>query len=167
MAEIKFIFKKQTHTLPCDRKDLIKDIFEFYSKKIQEELDDLSFYYKGKKIDYDEQTLIEDKFDLENISNFSSNKKTIKIRVSKNFFYITFFYKFEQPVPLVVKEKDKMQKIFKDYAKKAKKDCSHIYFIYNGTFYFYYTLGNQTVSEFANYIDKKANVMSITVMDYE
>ena len=167
MAEIKFISKKQTLTYPCERSNLIKDIFEAYSKRIKEELDNLSFYYGGKKIIYDEQTLIEDKFDIENISNCCSNKKTIKIRVSKNPFYITFFYKDEQPVPLSVKEKDKMQKIFKEYAKEAKKDYSHIYFLYKGNYYSYYSIGNKTVNEFANDIDKKANGMSITVTDSE
>ena len=60
-----------------------------------------------------------------------------------------------------------MQKIFKDYAKEAKKDYSQIYFLYTGNYYSYYTIGNKTVNEFANDIDKKANGMSITVTDSE
>ena len=75
MAEIKFIYKKETLTFPCEKDNLIKDIFEAYSNRIREELDNLLFYSNGKKIDYDEQTLIENKFDIENISNCCSNKK--------------------------------------------------------------------------------------------
>ena len=60
-----------------------------------------------------------------------------------------------------------MQKIFKNYVKQAKKDYSQIYFFYTGNYYSYYTIGNKTVNEFANIIDKKANGMSITVTDSE
>ena len=39
MAEIKFMYKKESHTYPCERNNLIKDIFELYSKRIKIELD--------------------------------------------------------------------------------------------------------------------------------
>ena len=166
MAEIKFMYLKESHTYPCERNILIKDIFLVYSKKISIEMDKLSFYYKNKKIDFDEQTLIEDKFDIEHISNFCSNKKTIKIRVTKKAFYINFFYK-EQAYSLTPRETDKMKKIFKEYAKKANKNLAHIYFNHKGNYYSYYTIGNKTVIEFADDIDKKSNNISITVIDTE
>ena len=165
MAEIIFMYKKESHTYPCKNNDLIKDIFELYSKRIKIELDNLSFFYNNKKIDYDEQTLIGDQFDIEHISNCCSNKKTIKIRVQRTPFYITFFYKNQQPVPLIVKETDKMEKIFCDYANQANKNYAHIYFIYKENYYSYFNIGNKTVFEFADDIDKKSNGISITVTD--
>ena len=167
MAEIRFMYKKESHTYPCKNNDLIKDIFELYSKKISIEIDSLSFEHKNKKIEYDDHTLIGDKFDIEHISNCCSNKKTIKIRVKRTPFYINFFHKNQQPVSLNAKETDKMKKIFSDYATKANKKYGHIYFLYNNNYYSYFNIGNRTVIEFANYIDKKSSVMSITVTDSE
>ena len=161
MAEIKFMYKKVSHTYPCEKNDLIKDIFELYSKKISIEIDALSFYYKNKKIEYDEQTLIEDIFGY-------SNNKTIKIRVKKTPFYITFFNnRGYLPISITAKKTDKMKKIFEDYANKAKKNYSQILFIYMANFYTNYNIGNKTVNEFADEKDKISNNMSIIVVDLE
>ena len=135
MVEIKFVYKNISQILPVQGKDLVREVYEFFSKRIDIDIENLSFYHNKKKIKFAENNLIEQAFDLLHNSNCCSN--IIKVTVAKNPFYVTFFKRSEDPFSSAVKEKDKMKDIFKKYAKEAKKDISKIFFLYDGNYFSY------------------------------
>ena len=165
MAEFKFIYKKESHTSLVEGKDSVRVLFGTFAEKIHVDLKNLSFYHNKKKINYDENTLIGQQFDLLHNSNCCSDKIIIKITVVKNPFYITFFYNSQEPIPLTANEKDKMKSVFESFAEKAEKDISKIFFLYDGNYFSYESIKSKKVIDFANEKDKKANEMSINVTD--
>ena len=164
MMEIKFNYKNKSQIIKCNLTDLIKDVCENFANKNSLDIDNLLFVNEGKTINLNSGFYVEQQF------KFFSDKKQKKLRkaellvIQKARFLVTFTEATET-FPLEVNENDKMKNIFERYALLKKKDLNKILFLYNGTQYSYKDIGERTVIEISNELDKKENIMSIMIIE--
>ena len=166
MMEINFRFK-ENYIIKCKGTDLVKDVCLNFARKHSLDKNKIFFIYEGKKLNLELDLYVSQQFDFSN-DNKSKRPKRVEIFVCEEEtpFYVKFLYN-GNTLHLNVKETDKMKVIFERFCSEVEMDIKKIYFLYNSQAYFYNSIGDKTVSDLVNNIDRKGKVMTIAVYEIE
>ena len=160
--EINFKYKEKNHVIKCQKSDVFKEVCENFVKKYSLNIDKIFFIFKGTKINLDENSYVEQQFNLEHIDVKNiKNKNRIEVLVyDESPFIITFFHEGTQ-IFLEAEEDEKMLSIFKRFCTKAKANISELNFLYNGNYLS--KENNYKLIQIVNGLDKFNRKMSIGV----
>ena len=160
--EINFKYKEKNHVIKCQKSDVFREVCENFVKKYSLNIDKIFFIFKGTKINLDENSYVEQQFNLENKDAKNIKKKNrIEVLVyDESPFTITFFHEGTQ-IFLEAEEDEKMLSIFKRFCTKAKANISELNFLYGGNILS--KENNYTLIQIVNNLDKFNRKMSIQV----
>ena len=160
--EINFKYKEKNHVIKCQKSDVFREVCENFVKKYSLNIDKIFFIFKGTKINLDENSYVEQQFNLEHIDVKNIKKKNrIEVLVyDESPFIITFFHEGTQ-IFLEAEEDEKMLSIFKRFCTKAKTNISELNFLYGGNILS--KENNYTLIQIVNNLDKFNRKMSIQV----
>ena len=160
--EINFKYKEKNHVIKCQKSDVFREVCENFVKKYSLNIDKIFFIFKGTKINLDENSYVEQQFNLEHIDVKNiKNKNRIEVLVyDESPFIITFFHEGTQ-IFLEAEEDEKMLSIFKRFCTKAKTNITELNFLYGGNILS--KENNYTLIQIVNNLDKFNRKMSISV----
>ena len=159
MIEINFKFKNKDNIIKCDIGQLFKDVCEEFAKKAEVDLDYTFFIYNGVKINLAMNYYVGQQFNLE------SDNKQVELFVFQEIpFSVIFKYKGVDYV-IGAKENEMMKNISEKFEKKANIILSNVFLSYNGNII--EDIGEKTLDQIINKLDRAEKVMSILVNDLE
>ena len=160
MMEINFKYKEKNHVIKCQKSDIFREVCEKFAKKYSINIKKIFFIFKGTKINLDEDSYVEQQFNLEHIETKNIKKKNrIEVLVcDESPFIIAFSYEGTK-IFLEAEEDEKMLSIFTRFCTKAKTNISELAFLYDGNVLA--KENNYTLIQIANDADKSIRKMNI------